>query len=265
MVCTMIADYHIHTRASPDGEGTMADCVTVAKRRNIDEIGFSEHVLLGHPRGFSDSFVQQLPAYVRDFVDFKEESDLRVKLGIEIDFFPGELLKIERFIRKFPFDYVIGSVHTIGDWNIDAPSEMHEYSKRDILQVYEEYFSLVRAMASSRLFDVLGHPDLIKIFGAKPKTDFSSILVETAETLAKSNMCTEINTGGLTRPCQEIYPSEQFLKILREHNIPVTFGSDAHEPKEVGRNFNKATRLARKVGYTQACIFDRRKRMFVRI
>lgn len=265
MVYKMIADYHIHTRASSDAEGTMADCVKVAKKRNIDEIGFSEHILLRLVKGGSDPFVQQVPAYVRDFLDFKEESDIPIKLGIEIDFFPEEVRKIEGFIRKYPFDYVIGSVHVIGNWSIDESSGMHEYSKRDILQVYEEYFSLVRNMASSCLFDVLGHPDLIKIFGAKPKTDFSHILLETAESLAESKMCIEINTRGLRRPCQEMYPSEQFLKILCEHNVPVTFGSDAHEPRDVGRNFREAARLARKVGYTHACIFDRRDRMSVRI
>ena len=206
-----------------------------------------------------------MPTYVRDFLDFKEVSDIPVKLGIEIDFFPNEVRKIKEFIQKYPFDYVIGSVHVIGDWSIDESSEAYEYSKRDMLQVYEEYFSLVRSMTSSCLFDVLGHPDLIKIFGAKPKTDFSRILVETAENLAESNMCIEINTRGLRRPCQEMYPSEQFLKILREHAVPVTFGSDAHKPGDVGRNFREAARLARKVGYTHACIFDRRDRMSVRI
>jgi histidinol phosphatase-like PHP family hydrolase len=87
MVYRMIADYHVHTKASPDAAGTMADCVKVAKKKSIGEIGFSEHVLLRRLRGRSDSFVQQAPAYLRDFVNFKEESDLPIKLGIEIDFF----------------------------------------------------------------------------------------------------------------------------------------------------------------------------------
>lgn len=253
----MIADYHIHTRASPDAEGSMADCVWVAKKRRIHEIGFSEYVLLRPLRGRSDSFVRQMPAYVHDFVECKERSSVPLKLGIEIDFFPDDARKIREFIRKYPFDYVIGSVHVIGNWIFDEPSEMHEFSKTDTWQVYDEYFSLVRSAASSCLFDVLGHPDLIKIFGAKPKTDFSNILVETAETLAESNVCIEINTRGLRRPCQEIYPSEQFLRILHRHNVQVTFGSDAHVPEDVGRDFKEAIKLAKRVGYTHTCIFDR--------
>ena len=101
-----------------------------------------------------------------------------VKLGIEIDFFQDDARKTREFIRKHPFDYVTGYVHVIGNWIFDEPSEMHEFSKKDTWQVYDEYFSLVRSAASSRLFDVLGHPDLIKIFGGKPKTDFSHVLVD---------------------------------------------------------------------------------------
>jgi histidinol-phosphatase (PHP family) len=142
---------------------------------------------------------------------------------------------------------------------------MREYSSRDAWQLYIEYFSLLKSAASSHLFDVLGHPDIIKIFGAKPKTDFSCILEETAETIAESNICIEINTRGLRRPCQEIYPSEQFLKILHKHGIPITFGSDAHAPEDVGRSFKKAIKLAKRVGYTHTCVFDCRERVSVRI
>jgi histidinol-phosphatase (PHP family) len=243
----------------------MADCVRVAKKRRIHEIGFSEHVLLRPLKGRSCSFIQQMPAYVRDFIEFKKTSSVPVKLGAEIDFFPDDVRKISKFIQKYPFDYVIGSVHVIGDWIFDEPTEMHEYSKRDTGHLYDEYFSLVRSAASSRLFDFLGHPDIIKIFGAKPKTDFSHVLEETAETIAESNACIEINTRGLRRPCQEIYPSEQFLRILHRHNVPVTFGSDAHAPEDVGRDFKKATKLAKRVGYKDTCVFNRRERASVKI
>ena len=103
------------------------------------------------------------------------------------------------------------------------------------------------------------------IFGFKPKGDFSHILTETAEAMARSGICAEINTRGLRRPCSEIYPSEQFLKIMRSYDIPIVFGSDAHAPEEVGKDFEKAIKLAKKVGYTSACVFANRKRVTVKI
>jgi histidinol-phosphatase (PHP family) len=90
-------------------------------------------------------------------------------------------------------------------------------------------------------------------------------LVDVAEALAKANACGEINPKGLIRPCKEIYPSEQFLRIICTHCVSVTFGSDAHEPNDLGKRLDEAVRLAKKVGYTHACIFDRQTKEFERI
>jgi len=261
----MIMDYHIHTRASPDAKGEMSGYVKKAKEEGISEIGFSDHVLLHNISGYPCTPLQSMPTYVQDFLDFKEKSEISVKLGVEVDFFPDDIERIRRFVQKYPFDYVIGAVHFIGNWGIDYPSQMHEYLERDILQTYEGYFDLVKKLCRWQLFDILAHPDLIKIFGFKPKCDFSHILVETAKTMAESDICAEINTAGLRRPCSELYPSEQFLKILNDYGVPIVFGSDAHQPDDVGRDFEEAVRLAKKVGYTHACVFDHRKRGFVKI
>jgi len=259
----MFVDYHIHTEASLDAKGSMEEYVKKAKQKKLGEIGFSEHVKFNNING--QPFIPIKSTYLQNFLNLKAKAELPVKLGAEVDFIPRFVQKIEGFIRKYPFDYVIGAVHFIDNWSVDSPSQICEYSKRDILKTYEEYFSLVKKLCESQLFDTLAHPDLIKIFGFKPKTDFSHILIEAAEAMAKFNVCAEINTSGLRRPCHEIYPSEQFLKILHNHNVPIVFGSDAHEPKDVGRNFTEAKKLAEKVGYTQVCVFERRERDFVKI
>jgi histidinol-phosphatase (PHP family) len=259
----MITDYHIHTEASLDAKGSMEEYIRKAKEKKLSEIGFSEHTIFQnieeHP------FIPIKQTYLQNFLNLKKSAELQVKLGAEVDFIPSFAEKIGEFIQKHPFDYVIGAVHFIGNWSVDSPSQIHEYSKRDILKTYEEYFSLVKKLCECKLFDILAHPDLIKIFGFKPKTDFSNILRETAEAMAKFNVCAEINTSGLRRPCNEIYPSEQFLRILHDHNVPIVFGSDAHEPNDVGRNFGEAIKLVKKVGYTEVCVFNQREREFVKI
>jgi len=55
------------------------------------------------------------------------------------------------------------------------------------------------------------------------------------------------------------------LRILYAHGVSVTFGSDAHEPNDLGKRIDEAVRLAKKVGYTHACIFDRQTKEFERI
>jgi histidinol-phosphatase (PHP family) len=260
-----VADYHVHTKASPDAEGSMEEYVSKAEQKKIEEVGFSDHIFLRRLGGYSDFLVDAMPAYVRDFLAFKEKVEMPVKLGVEVDFFPDTIEKTGVFIRKYPFDYVIGSVHVIGGWIIDESSTKDEYSRRDPFKTYEEYFRLVREMCACRLFDVLGHPDLIKIFGTRPEEDLTQLYEDTAETIARSKMCAEINAKGLNRPCREIYPSEQFLKILYDHDVPIVFGSDAHEPNDLGRNLEEAMRLAKKVGYTEACRFSCREKELVKI
>jgi histidinol-phosphatase (PHP family) len=264
-VNTTVADYHVHTKASPDAEGSMKEYVRRAEQKKVEEVGYSDHIFLRHLDGLSDFLVNAMPAYVRDFLDFKKKVEMPVKLGAEVDFFPDLIGKTEAFIRKYPFDYVIGSVHVIGDWLVDDPSTRDEYSRRDPFQTYGEYFRLVREMCPSRLFDVLGHPDLIKIFGTRPEEDLTQIYEDTAESIARSEMCAEINASGLNRPCREIYPSEQFLKILYDHDVPIVFGSDAHKPNDLGKNLEEAVRLAKKVGYAEACRFSYREKEFVKI
>jgi histidinol-phosphatase (PHP family) len=253
-------DYHLHTKASPDGAGDLEDFIKEAVRKGIDEIGFSEHLFdrPAHPMGFLDK-------YVSDFLEIKKNSAIPIRLGAEIDFFPEEIDMVKELLGEYPFDYVIGSVHYLDNWPIDSRSQMQAYFRRDILQVYKDYFEAVRKLCRTRLFDTLGHADIVKIFGFKPDRDITSILKETTEAIASSGMCVEINTAGLIRKCAEIYPSRQLLQMLKDRNVPITLGSDAHRPQDVGRSFDKAFELSKQVGFTHFCIFEARRRSLVEI
>jgi len=171
-----------------------------------------------------------------------------------------------QMINEFDFDYLVGSVHLIGDWSIDDEKQIHEWRKRDVDQVYQQYFTLVQNMAKSRLFDIAGHLDLVKKFDFRPKKDITDLLLETVETISENKMCIEVNTGGLrgTR-CHEIYPSERLLRMCFDHGLPVTIGSDAHAPEEVGADFDKASDLLKEIGYDEIVRFARRDREFIKL
>jgi len=76
-------------------------------------------------------------------------------------------------------------------------------------------------------------------------------------------MCVEINTAGLRKPCHEVYPSEKLITICFDNGLPITLGSDAHTPQEVGADFDKAAALLRKIGYVEIVRFSDRHREFV--
>jgi histidinol-phosphatase (PHP family) len=110
------------------------------------------------------------------------------------------------------------------------------------------------------LFDIVGHLDLVKKFGHRPKDDLADLMLRTVETIGKSGMCVEINTSGLRKPCHEIYPSEKLLRMCFDNAIQISFGSDAHAPEDVGNGFDQAIALARRVGYEEITRFTQRKR-----
>jgi len=255
-------DYHIHTIFS-DGRNGLGDYVDQAVRSGIDEIGFSDHVYF-EKASWSMDF-ERLPDYLNEINELKRASKIPVKAGLEVDFVPSKMDGLMQIIRKFDFDYLIGSVHYIGDWQIDSEAEIHRWRGKDVDRVYQQYFALVEEMVKSKLFDIVGHLDLPKKFGFQPKKNINRLLRETVETISKNNMCIEVSTGGLRKPCHQIYPSQDLLKMCFDHALPITLGSDAHSPIDIGADFDKAISLLRKVGYTEIVRFNKRTKEFIEL
>jgi histidinol-phosphatase (PHP family) len=259
----MLIDYHIHTTMSEDAKGELIEYVHKARKRGLSEIGCSDHFHV-EKQSYLMSF-EKLAQYAKKVISCKEEANFPIKLGLEVDYIPSLENQIKRILKDGCFDYIIGSVHFINGWGFDDPRYISEYQNWDITDLNRTYFSLVRQCADSHLFDIIGHLDLIKKFGFRPKEDMTEVFTKTAETIRQSNMCVEVNTAGLRMPCKEVYPSESLLKACFAHGIPITLGSDAHMPENVGKDFDKALRLVRQLGFTDIARFSQRKRKLVRL
>jgi len=174
---------------------------------------------------------------------------------------PGFENKTKAMIESYPYDYIIGSVHFIDDWAFDDPDpKVKEYWKiYDVNDVFRKYYALLRQSAKTGFFQIIAHCDLPKKFGAKPTVDLTDEIRATAQVFRNTGVAIEINSAGLRKPCAEMYPAPNCLKIYREAGVPLTFGSDAHDAQDVGRDFDKAVELARSVGYTEYLIFKDRK------
>jgi histidinol-phosphatase (PHP family) len=158
-------------------------------------------------------------------------------------------------------DYLIGSVHYVSEsWAIDNPALVSEWKSRDPLEVWTAYADRLRMAADSGLFDIIGHADLCKKFCFFPQQDPAAIFEPFLQSAARQNVAIELNTGGLRKDCREIYPSPAIVKRAAALGVPITFGSDAHAPNEVGWEFAKAVELARDAGYARCCRFAKRLR-----
>jgi histidinol-phosphatase (PHP family) len=259
---SIICDYHMHTPLCGHAEGDPLAYAAHAVKAGLSEIGFSDHApLLSHRDPTITMDHSQLPVYQHMIESVRAEfaDRLTVLVGIEADFIPGLEERTAAMLAAYPYDYIIGSVHFIAKWGFDDPIQLKEWNKRDVDAVYRDYLRLVRKSASSRMFNILAHVDLVKKFDFRPTTDMSGEIAENAKVFHKTGVAIEINTSGLRKPVNEIYPSLHDLKIYCQHQVPITFGSDAHEPTDVGRDFDKGRELALAAGYKEYVLFRNKK------
>ena len=204
--------------------------------------------------------LDELPDYVTEVMDLRKSfPEIRIKLGVEADYTPDSVSYTKELLTKHDFDYVMGSVHYIGEWAFDHPGERKKWDSKDVDLVYKEYFGLLRKSARTLLFDIIGHSDLVKKFGNRPTREFSKDLDDTANVFKECGVAVEINTSGLRKPVNEIYPSSEILKVYQKYDIPIVFGSDAHKPDDVGKDIDKAMALAEQAGYEKFVTFENRK------
>ena len=245
-------DYHLHVVAHGERPMTVENIRTyceVAKERGIRQMGITEH----------DRYLDDID--LASFQEARELSrDVELRLGIEIDFVPGEEEQMNRFATALPYDYIIGSVHRVGGEEVDRHPDADIYDKWDTYDLYEAYYENVRKAALSGRFDVLGHPDLIKIFRHFPDGDITDMLEETADAVAESGMVVDVNAAGLRKPVGEIYPSRVFLEMFHRRGVPIILSSDAHAPEQVAAGYDESLKLVRDVGYREVVTFKDRER-----
>jgi histidinol-phosphatase (PHP family) len=270
----LLTDYHLHLREDeddrpPEREAFTAENVerylAAAEERGIAELGCSEHVyrftdaleIWRHPF-WEEQARDDLDAYC-EFV--RGETDL--KLGIEADFIPGREDRMATLLEARDWDYVVGSVHFLGDHAVDYDLYDVWTTGHSAEKVWARYFDVLGEAARSGLFDILAHPDLVKMWGPtrpRPEGDLRRFYDRAMEGIAESGIAVEVSTAGLRKPTKEIYPDRAFLEMLVDAGNPVALSSDAHTPDQLGYEYERAQELLADVGVSELCVFERRTR-----
>jgi histidinol-phosphatase (PHP family) len=260
------ADYHMHTPLCHHAVGEPTEYAAHALKLGLTEIGMSDHNPMVRDDfddwhmaiGDLDDYVEKVRKAQRD------HPTLSIKLSLETDYLPGHEDWIRELAGRHPWDYLIGSVHYVSDsWDLDNPKKLSEWKERDAFEVWSIYFERLTQAAASGLFEIIGHADLCKKFCFYPVEDCTPLFERFVSTAKKHDVAIELNTAGLRKDCKEIYPSPSLLQLAARAGVPITFGSDAHAPGEVGMNFAEAMQLAARFGYTHRCRFTQRKRELV--
>ena len=266
----MIVDYHVHTPYCGHAHGQIIQYIQTAILKGISEIGFSDH--LGRyylskiqKRRYWDWGMgeRDLARYFKELSDLKEvfSNQIKIKIGLEIDYVEGAEEILMRIIDKYPLDFCIGSIHCLPRFSWEHLSEIKE---SDTGLIYADYFRLVRAALKCKIFNSIAHIDFIWRYIKWPPQGKEMVFNEIADTIktaAEYNTCVEINANGYVwAKANQMHPNDPFdffLEQIKLLNANITIGSDAHEPFLVGKAFPAIIALLKDKGInTVSCFTD---------
>ncbi len=241
--CTTLTSYHIHSSWS-DGSDSIPDLAAAAQWHNLTEIGFSDHLVLAPPIPGPVSWSirpESLPRYVEEVREARESCPIPVRLGLEVDFFPGQDEIVRDLLSPYAFEYLIGSVHFVDGFPVDESREYWEALTQDeVNEIHRKYWQLIAAMAQTGAFQLAGHLDVLKKFAFRPTADLSQEIAIALDSIAAAGMTLELNTSGWGKPCHESYPSEGILREAISRRIPVVVTADAHRKADLTQYYDRA-------------------------
>jgi histidinol-phosphatase (PHP family) len=274
-----VLDYHLHLlRHGEDGpyrvEAVRA-YAEAAAARGVEEICITEHLfrfrqagrLLGgwwdaDPDGrlreqtaayWAEHATGDVEEYAAAVLGAADDSPIPVRLGLEVDYYPGRMGDVAGLLAGWPFDLLLGSVHWLGAWGFDQmgdPVVDEQWATRDVEAVWDAYVAAIEELAATRTTDVLAHPDLAKVAGIIPSGDLASWWDRLAKAAAECGVAAEVSSAGWRKPAAEAYPAPGLLARFQAAGVPITTASDAHELALVADGVDRLRTLLGNAGYT---------------
>jgi histidinol-phosphatase (PHP family) len=254
-------DYHVHSHFSSDSEASMETMCMAAIKAGIRELGFSDHVDLHPSEPFQDYL--DLEAWWVSFeaCEQKFAGELVLRAGVEVGEPHRFSQRVERLIQEHPWDFVLGSLHWVGDECVFDQAFFQQNERNSYLAYFRELEHLVH----DGNFDILAHFDVVKRYGYEHYGEFLPEQYEEPirrilRKLAERDLALEINTVTLRRSIQQPSPDVNILRwFLEEGGHYVTLGSDAHEPQDIGFDLGPMKNMVQSVGFSGLTRYETRE------
>ena len=253
-------DFHMHSTVSFDGKSSGRDMALAAKAAGMKEICFTDHIDYTPDERFCFDFDRYAEAY-----DHLEVPGLLIRRGVEYGLYPDNQERMRQDLAKRSFDFVLGSVHFVGDQ--DVYMEPYWAGKTVEEAVLTHLQETLRCIRVHDQFDVLAHLTFISKARANPThalvryDDYHDLIDEIFRELIRKDKGLELNTSGIDR-CGGSLPTLDYFERFHElGGRIVTVGSDAHDVTRAGQyTAGMAEKLKEIFGYV--CTFAQRKPIF---
>jgi histidinol-phosphatase (PHP family) len=253
----LFSDYHTHPqghRVHPYSAALLQPWIDSARKRGLSDIAFTDHDRYCAAVDFGE--IDRL----RD-----QNVDLKIRAGIELDNDPSSSAAGRKWVEKNwdKLDFVLGSVHYLerDDQMFDSvPAGAQQFSNREIDEIYSDYFRRVREIAATGLVDCLAHVDLVKIHGHRPNKRIEDLIEETLDIIRLRNLGIELSTAGWRKPVNELYPSDEIIRLAMTKGILFTTASDAHSHAQLGEDYDRLAEKMSMLGIQEVCVFEKHRR-----
>jgi len=252
----LFSDYHTHPqghRVQRYSSSLLQPWVDSARARGLTDIAFTDHDR--YHAGIDFDEIDKLRV---------ANPDVKIRAGIELDNDPETSGAGRDWVERNwgRLDFVLGSVHYLDrhDQMFDSvPAGAEQFARRDIDEIYADYFRRIREIAATGLVDCLSHLDLIKIHGHRPNAPIRDLVSATLDLIAVRGLAIELSTAGWRKPVNELYPSDEIIRLALEKGIPFTTASDAHSHAQLGENYDRLAKKMQELGIKQVSIFERHR------
>jgi len=261
-------DLHVHESHSGDAPGaTVEGYCRVAEERGIDEIGFATHLIVTGPDTDYSIPPEHIAEYVEEVETAQASTGVKLKIGLEVDYFPEEARRLEALLDEYALDFVLGSLHYIHGHDIGSRRGTVSYfSGKRIDEALDDYYGVWAEAVESSLFDVMAHPDYFRkrlnlVYDEPPAfEEYGSRVYEAFDSLRSHRVGVEVNSSGYRHGIGDCFPSLGFMKAAREAGVEiVTVGSDCHSVEDLGMRLEEAVRRLMDAGYSHVSVFEKRK------
>lgn len=265
-------DLHTHNERCGHAEGTIRNYIEAAIKEGLSVIGISDHSpYFGSNEDHAFPYVamakSQFQQYVEEVLQLKAEYEgkIDVLLGVESDFFPEHATLYSDIYARYPFDYIIGSVHQVGGVSIFNRNRWKKLNEQQQIEHKEDYYNLIQQSARSGMFQILGHIDAMKAYYPAFSDLLTPKVEQTLQVIGECKLAIEINTSGKTKDVGGWYPSDSMLEMALHYGVDVTFGSDAHVASRVGDEFELVRKRLQEIGFKEWVYFKQKQRQVVSI